>query len=149
MKTGCVVLLCTFFITVSNVQAGNCLVQGSKMIGDCEGVTVNIGPGKPLNVKSSGYFSGNYGRVIIYPGADASISGNTDEIIVRRGARLSLSGNSDDIRVEGEAHLMGNVDWVFVAKGGTVTISGIVDGVSGPGKVIRVPGAIINGVYIK
>jgi hypothetical protein len=149
MKTGCIALLCTLFIAVPNVQAGNCLVQGSKKIGDCEGVTVNVGPGKPLNVKSSGYFSGNYGSVVVYPGADASISGNTDEIIVKRGAMLSLNGNSGNIRVEGEARLMGNADWVFVAKGGTVTISGIVSGVSGPGKVIRLPGAIVNGVYIR
>ncbi len=34
-------------------------------------------------------------------------------------------------------------------KGGMVTIRDIADGVSGSGKVVKVPGAIIGCVYIK
>lgn len=129
------------------VMAGNCLVQGDRKIGDC--ANVHVGPALPLTVKESGSFSGNYARVTIQPGVTASISGNTDDVIVRAGATLYLTGNSDSVRVEGVAELSGNAGWVYVAKGGRAIIRGIADGVSGPGKVVKEPGAIIGGVYIK
>lgn len=129
----------------ANALAGNCLVQGGKKIGDC--ANVHVGPALPLNVKESGSFSGNYARVTVHPGVNASISGNTDDVVVRPGATLHLTGNSDSVRVEGVAELSGNSGWVHVAKGGMVTIRGIADGVSGPGKVVKVQGSIIGGIY--
>ncbi len=128
-------------------HAGNCLITGGKKIGDCE--NVNVGPGQPLNVKTNGTFSGNYTRVTVQSGVTAYISGNADEVLVRAGGTLYLSGNSGRVRVEGIAELSGNSGWVYSAKGSIVTIQGIVDGVSGPGKVVKVPGAIIGGIYIK
>lgn len=147
MTTFRCLVICAVYLAAFNTQAGNCLVQGGKKIGDC--ANVHVGPALPLNVKESGSFSGNYARVTVQPGVNASISGNTDDVVVRPGATLYLSGNSDSVRVEGVAELSGNSGWVYVAKGGMVTIRGIADGVSGPGKVVKVPGAIIGGVYIK
>jgi hypothetical protein len=141
-----VLLTATALALTTNAQSGNCLVQDGKKIGDC--ANVHVGSALPLNVKESGSFSGNYARVIVQPGVNASISGNTDDVIVRPGAILFLTGNSDSVRVEGVAELSGNSGLVHVAKGGVVTIRGIADGVSGPGKVVKVPGAIIGGVYI-
>ncbi len=134
--------------SVAGVHAhgGNCLVQNGKKIGDCD--NVHVGPGRPLDVKQSGTFSGNYARTIIRPGVTAYISGNTDNIVVMPRATLHLSGNSDDIRVEGTAHLSGNMDWVYVARGGLAIIHGIADGVSGPGRVVKAKGSIIGGVYM-
>lgn len=128
-------------------KSGNCLITGGKKIGDCE--NVNVGSGKPLNVKTSGVFSGNYTQVTVQTGVTADISGNTDDILVRAGATLYLTGNSGRVRVEGVAELSGNSGWVHSAKGGKVTIRGIADGVSGPGEIIKVPGAIIGRVYFK
>ena len=128
-------------------NAGNCLITEGKKIGDCE--NVNVGSGKPLNIKTSGAFTGNYTHVIVQSGVTADISGNTDEVLVRAGATLYLTGNSGRVRVEGIAELSGNSGWVHSAKGGKVTIRGIADGVSGPGEIIKVPGAIIGSVYIK
>lgn len=135
------------FAVFSISRAANCLITGGKKIGDCE--NVNIGSAQPLNVKTSGSFSGNYTRVTVQSGVTAEISGNTDEVLVRAGATLYLSGNSGRVRVEGVADLSGNAGWVYAAKNGTVTIRGITDGVSGPGKIIKVPGSIVGGVYIK
>ena len=70
-------------------------------------------------------------------------------MLVRPGATLHFTGNTESVRVEGVAELSGNSGWVHVTKGGVVTIRGIADGVSGPGKVVKVPGAIIGGVYTK
>lgn len=130
----------------SSVEAGNCLIQGGKKIGDCE--NVHVGPALPLNVKESGSFSGNFARVTVHPGVKASISGNTDDVVVRPGANPVPDGKQWQRRVKGAAELSGNSGWVYVAKGGMVTIRGIADGVSGPGKVVKLPGAIIGGVYI-
>ena len=132
---------------LSGSHAGNCLITGGRKIGDCE--NVHVGRGQPLNVMTSGSFSGNYTRVTVQTGVNADISGNTDDVLVRAGATLYFSGNSDRVRVEGTADLSGNSGWVYVAKGGTVTIRGIADGVSGHGKITKVPGAIIGGIYIK
>ncbi|WP_139019435.1 hypothetical protein [Acidovorax sp. NO-1] len=129
----------------ANALAGNCVVLDGKKIGDC--ANVHVGPPPPLDVKKGGSFSGNFGRVTIRPGVNASISGNTDDVIVRAGATLYLTGNSGSVRVEGVAELSGNSGWVHVAKGGMVTIRGIADGVSGPGKVVKVQGSIIGGIY--
>lgn len=127
--------------------AGNCLVQGGRMIGDCEGV--HVGPARPLVIKKSGDFSGNFASVTVLRGATAYLSGNTEGVTVQRGATLYLSGNSSNVRVEGTAELSGNTGWVSVAEDGSVVLRGIADGVSGPGKVVKVPGAIIGGVYIR
>lgn len=141
-------LLCFGFITTSTLSiASNCLVTGGKKIGDCE--NVHVGAAKPLNVTISGTYSGNYTRVVIQSGVNAYISGNTEDVIVRSGASLNLSGNSDRIHVEGVADLSGNTGWIHVEKGGQVTIRGIADGVSGPGKIRKISGAIIGGSYIK
>lgn len=145
MKRATLIVLA--FLGMLNVEAGNCLVQGGKKVGDCS--NVHVGPVLPLNVRESGSFSGNYARVTVQPGVNASISGNTDDVLVRPGATLYLSGNSDSVRVEGIAELSGNSGWVYVAKDGRVTIRGIADRVTGPGKVVKVPGAIIGGVYIR
>lgn len=126
---------------------GNCLVQNGKKIGDCE--NVSVGSASPLKVTKSGSYSGNYADVSVEPGVSAFISGNTDDVVVRPGATLHLTGNSDSVRVEGVAELSGNTGPVYVAKGGSVTIRGIVGNVSGPGRVVKVPGAIVGGVYIK
>lgn len=133
-------------VSYTEAFAGNCLVQGNKKIGDCE--NVHVGPGRPLDVKENGSFSGNYARTIIRPGVTAYITGNTDSILVMPRATLYLSGNSDDIRVEGTAHLSGNMDQVYVAKGGSAIINGIAAGVSGPGHVVKAKGSIIGGVYM-
>jgi hypothetical protein len=130
----------------SSSHAGSCLITGGKKIGDCG--NVNVGSGKPLNVKTSGVFTGNYTHVIVQSGVTADISGNTDEVLVLAGATLYLTGNSGKVRVEGIAELSGNSGWVHSAKGGKVTIRGIADGVSGPGQIIKVPGAIIGRIYI-
>ena len=129
-----------------HAHSGNCLVQNGKKIGDCENVTV--GAASPLKVTKSGTYSGNFSKVSIEPGVNVFISGNTDDVVVRSGATLHLSGNSDSVRVEGVAELSGNTGPVYVAKGGSVTIRGISASVSGPGRVVKVPGAIIGGVYI-
>lgn len=134
-------------VLASHVHAGNCLVQDGKKIGDC--ANVQVGPALPLDVRKSGSFSGNYARVTVHSGVNASLSGNTDDVIVRPGATLYLTGNSDTVRVEGVAELSGNSGWVHVAKGGVVTIRGIAKGVSGPGKAVKAPGSIVGGVYIK
>lgn len=140
-------LSAVFLALAAHAFAGNCLVQGGRKIGDC--ANVHVGPAQPLNVNESGSFSGSYARVTVQPGVNASISGNTDDVIVRPGATLYLTGNSDSVRVEGVAELSGNSGRVYVAKGGKVIIRGIADSVSGPGKVVQMPGAIIGGVYIK
>lgn len=43
--------------------AGNCLVQGGRKIGDCE--NVHVGPARPLVVKQSGDYSGNFAQVTV------------------------------------------------------------------------------------
>lgn len=134
-------------LTAGTALAGNCLVQGDQKIGDC--ANVRVGPARPLVIKKGGSFSGNYSSVTVLPGASASVTGNMDDVTVKRGASLNLSGNSSSVVVEGRAELTGNAGWVSVAEGGTAVISGIADGVSGPGKVVRVPGSIIGGVYTK
>lgn len=141
------VILSGLCFGLSESHAGNCLITGGKKIGDC--ANVHVGGGHPLNVMTSGSFSGNYTRVTVQPGASAHISGNTDDVLVRAGATLYFSGNSDRVRVEGTADLSGNSGWVYVAKGGTVTIRGIADGVSGTGKITKVQGSIVGGVYTK
>ncbi len=145
-------MLCSVGILVSGALAtsafgGNCLVQNGKKIGDCD--NVHVGSRSPLKVKKSGSYSGNYSAVTVEPGVSAFISGNTDDVVVRPGATLHLTGNSDSVRVEGVAELSGNTGPVYVAKGGAVTIRGISGSVSGPGRVVKVPGAIIGGVYVK
>jgi len=134
-------------IAMSGSHAGNCLITDGKKIGDCE--NVHVGQIKPLNVTKNGSHSGNYTRVTVQSGVHANISGNTDDVFVRAGATLHLSGNSNRVRIEGTAEISGNSGWVFVAKGGRVTISGIVDGVSGPGEIVKIPGSIIGGIYTK
>jgi hypothetical protein len=134
-------------VAFSGSYAGNCLITGGKKIGDCE--NVHVGNAQPLNVRTSGSFSGNYTRVTVHSGVNADISGNTDNVLVRAGATLYLSGNSDSVRVEGTADLSGNSGWVYVPKGGRVTIRGIADGVSGSGIITKAPGSIIGGVYTK
>lgn len=141
------VIISGLCLGLSVSHAGNCLITGGKKIGDCG--NVHVGEAHPLNVLKSGSFSGNYTRVTVQPGVNADISGNTDDVLVRAGATLYLSGNSDRVRVEGTAELSGNSGWVYVAKGGTVTIRGIADGVSGPGKITKVQGSIVGGVYTK
>lgn len=128
-------------------SAGNCLVQNGQKIGDCD--RVNVGTGGPLNVTSSGSYTGNFDRVSVQPGVRATISGNTGDVLVRSGSSLSLTGNSGAVRVEGVAELTGNTGPVFVAAGGAVTVRGIADSVSGPGRVVLVPGAIVGGVQVK
>lgn len=140
------VMIWGFFVLFSESKAGNCLITGGKKIGDCE--NVQVVRAEPLNIRTNGSFFGNYTRVIVYSGVNASISGNTEEVVVRTGATLNLSGNSGRVRVEGVADLSGNSGWVYVAKGGTVTIRGIAEGVNGPGKIVKVPGSIIAGVYV-
>lgn len=139
------VALCS---AATQALSGNCLVQGTQKIGDCENVHVHVGPAKPLDVKKSGSFPGLYGRVVVHPGATAWISGSTDDVLVLPRATAHISGSSDDVRVEGAAFISGSVDRVYVEKGGSATISGIADGVDGPGRVVKAPGAIIGGVYI-
>lgn len=139
----CVLLWCV----ATSALGANCLVQNGKKIGDCD--NVHVGAASPLKVKKSGSYSGNYSTVTVEAGVNAFISGNTDDVVVRPGATLHLTGNSDSVRVEGIAELSGNTGPVYVAKGGSVTIRGIVGSVSGPGRVVKVPGAIVGGVYIK
>lgn len=128
-------------------SAGNCLVQNGQKIGDCD--NVNVGTGGPLNVTSSGSYTGNFDRVSVQPGVRATISGNMGDVLVRSGSTLNLTGNSGAVRVEGVAELTGNSGPVFVAAGGAVTVRGIADSVSGPGRVVLVPGAIVGGVQVK
>ncbi len=135
------------WFSLSRSHAGNCLITGGKKIGDCE--NVYVGRAQPIDIKTSGTFSGNYTRVTVQPTVNADVSGNAEEVLVRKGATLFFSGNSDRVRVEGTADLSGNSGWVYVAKGGTVTIRGIVDNVTGPGKIIKIPGSIIDSVYTK
>lgn len=131
----------------TSVSAGNCLVQNGQKIGDCN--NVSVGTRGPLNVTRSGSYTGNFDRVSVQPGVRATISGNTGDVLVRSGATLNLTGNSGAVRVEGVAELTGNTGPVFVAGGGTVTVRGIADSVSGPGRVVLVPGAIVGGVQVK
>lgn len=139
------VALCS---AATQALSGNCLVQGGKKIGECDNVNVRVGPAEPLDVKKSGSFPGSYGRVVVHPGATAWISGSTDDVLVLPRATAHISGSSDNVRVEGVAFISGAVDRVYVENGGSATISGIADGVSGPGRVVKAPGAIIEGVYI-
>lgn len=139
---------CALWCATPDALSGNCLVQNGKKIGDCDNVNVRVGPAEPLDVKKSGSFPGSYGRVVVHPGATAWISGSTDDVLVLPRATAHLSGSSDNVRVEGVAFISGTVDRVYVEKGGSATISGIADGVSGPGRVVKAPGAIIEGVYI-
>lgn len=127
--------------------AGNCLIQGDKKIGDCE--NVHVGPARPLVIKSSGHYSGNYGMVTVQGGVVAHLSGNVDDVFVKKSATLFMSGNSGDVRVSGRAEVDGNAGMVYVEQGGEVIIRGIVDGVSGAGKVVRVKGAIVGGAYMQ
>lgn len=130
----------------ASVLAGNCLVQGGKMIGDCEGVT--IGQARSLQVKSSGSFGGTYGDVTVMKGAVANITGVADKVVVRSGARLILTGTSGDVRVDGQAEIDGIAADVYVSDGAQVVIRGVVDSVRGKGSVVKKRGAIIAGIYI-
>jgi hypothetical protein len=150
--------------TAITANAGNCLIQGSKKIGDCS--NVHVGGGKPLVVRESGSFSGNYSHVRIKKGVVASISGNADDVVVESnatldlsgncdsvlvesGATLYLSGNSGDVSVRGIAEINGNADWITAHKGSRVTINGIVGGVKGSGTIVKNKGAIVSGVLVK
>lgn len=138
---------CALWCVTPDALSGNCLVQNGKKIGDCN--NVSVGTRGPLNVTRSGSYTGNFDRVSVQPGVRATISGNTGDVLVRSGATLNLTGNSGAVRVEGVAELTGNTGPVFVAGGGTVTVRGIADSVSGPGRVVLVPGAIVGGVQVK
>jgi len=140
-------LITLLLVTTTLCNAGNCLVNGNKKIGDCD--NVHVGPSQPLSIKTSGTFSGNFSRVTVWPTVEASISGNTGDILVKPKAVLFFSGNSGNVRVEGAAELTGNSGWVYVAKGGSVTIVGIINGVSGPGNITKIQGSIVAGVYTK
>lgn len=140
-------VFCCLAFSCCAAVAGNCLVQGDVKIGDCS--NVNVGPAKDLTIHRSGSHSGNFGRVVVKQGATASLSGNFDRIVVESGARLDFSGNADNIDVFGWADINGNADAVAARPGAEVVIRGIVSTVSGAGRVIKVKGAIIGGVYIK
>ena len=140
-------LIFVLFSVCTSASAGNCLIQGDRKIGDCE--NVSVGTAKPLTITRSGSFSGNFGVVIVKAGAVASINGNADDILVEKRARLSFSGNASDIRVYGKAEINGNAEYVTAEMGSEVVIRGIVSGVSGDGKITKVKGAIVDGVYIR
>jgi hypothetical protein len=127
--------------------AGNCVIQGNQKIGDCS--NVNTSPPKSLLVKSVGSYPDIYTTVKIKSGGKAYLSGIASTITVEYGGELILTGIAGNIDVYGYAEIAGTSGFIKAHQNSRVTISGISDGVSGSGKVQRMKGSIIGGVYAK
>jgi hypothetical protein len=100
-------------------------------------------------VKSVGSYSDIYDTVKIKSGGKAYLSGIAGAITVEYGGELILTGIAGNIDVYGYAEIAGTSGFINAHQNSRVTISGISDGVSGSGKVQRMKGSIIGGVYAK
>jgi hypothetical protein len=128
--------------------AGNCVIQGNQKIGDCSNVNISNNP-KAISVKSAGSYPNIYSAVTIKSGGKAYLSGIADSVTVEQGGELILTGTAGNIDVYGHAEIAGTSGFINARQNSRVTISGISEGVSGPGKIQRLRGSIIGGVYTK
>lgn len=132
-------------LALPNICYPVCNIVGDNAYGDCGNVTVNSGPAKSIDVRTSRSVSGIVGDVTVHPGGQLYLSGVADDITIKGGGSAIVTGVANNLLVYGKVKIPGIANVVRVA-GGELVLEGQVNAISGNGDIQIRQNSIIAGI---